>query len=150
VGKLLVVFDLDGTLINVESVVHLAQAKEWDEFHEATLRCPPYQQMVDYARFIQRLTQIDWIVATAKPEKFRHRTVNWLSVHGLMPEALLMRSDHDYRPSPELKLDMVRSYVGGEENWKSSILFAVEDRDKMVDAWRGAGVPCLQCAPSLY
>lgn len=146
--KVYVVFDLDGTLINIDSVVHLAQSKEWEAFADATMDCPPFPQMVEYARFIQRMKTIDWIVCTAKPERLRQRTLNWLSMQGLVPDMLLMRPAHDFRPSAELKLSLVKEALGNE--WLSKILFAVEDRDKVVDAWRAAGVSCLQCAPSLY
>jgi hypothetical protein len=141
-----VVFDLDGTLINIESVAHFAADKDWEAFADATLDCPSYPDMVKFALICQR--QMDIIVCTAKPERLRSRVVNWLSINGILPDALLMRPHHDYRSSPELKLALVSEYLG--ENWKDQILFAVEDRDKMTDAWRAAGVSCLQCAPSLY
>ena len=145
-APLYVVFDLDGTLINIESAAHLAADKEWDAFHEATMDCPPYERMVQFALICQR--QVDIIICTAKPEKLRARTLNWLSMRGILPDALLMRPNHDYRPSTTLKLELLEDYLG--DDWKQQILFTVEDRDKMVDAWRAAGIQCLQCSPSLY
>lgn len=147
-GKQYVIFDLDGTLINIESVAHLAQAREWEEFADATMACPPFEAMTSYARSIQKLNTIGVIICTAKPERLRAKTLNWLSMQGIIPDALLMRPAHDYRSSPELKLALMEGHLG--DQWKRQILFAVEDRDKVVDAWRAAGVACLQCAPSLY
>jgi hypothetical protein len=145
-GPLYAVFDLDGTLINIESVAHFAADKEWDAFHEATLDCPPHDDMIRFALMCQRLC--DLIICTAKPIKLHDRALNWLSAHGILPDAMLMRPSHDYRPSAELKLDLIKEHLG--DDWKSQVLFTVEDRDKMVDAWRAAGATCLQCSPSLY
>jgi beta-phosphoglucomutase-like phosphatase (HAD superfamily) len=148
VGKKYVIFDLDGTLININSVTHHADAKDWEAFADATLDCPPFESMVEYARHIQQLKTIGLIVATAKPERLRARTLNWLSMQGIIPDALLMRPHKDFRPSAELKPALIQEFIG--EDWKPQVLFAIEDRDKVVDAWRALGVPCLQCAPSLY
>jgi FMN phosphatase YigB (HAD superfamily) len=145
-SPLYAVFDLDGTLINVESAAHLAADREWDAFHDATLDCPPYADMLIFALMAQRYADV--IVCTAKPERLRARVLNWLSMHGILPDALLMRPDKDFRPSPVLKLELMEEHLGPD--WKQQILFAVEDRDKMVDAWRAAGITCLQCSPSLY
>jgi phosphoserine phosphatase len=143
-----VIFDLDGTLININSISHLADAQEWEAFADASLDCPPFHEMVEYARHIQQLKTISTLVVTAKPERLRARTMNWLSMQGLIPEALLMRPHKDFRPSVELKPALLEEYLG--ENWKEQILFTVEDRDKVVNAWRALGIACLQCAPSLY
>jgi FMN phosphatase YigB (HAD superfamily) len=148
VGKKYVIFDLDGTLINISSVVHLADAKEWEEFADATLTCPPFPEMVEYARHIQQLKTVGLIVVTAKPERLRQRTLNWLSMQGIIADELLMRPNKDFRTSAELKPGLLQQHLGDE--WKGQILFAIEDRDKVVDAWRALGIACLQCAPSLY
>lgn len=145
-SPLYALFDLDGTLINIESVAHFAADRDWEAFADATLDCPAHPDMVKFVLMMQR--QCDIIIVTAKPVRLHDRTINWLSMNGILPDALLMRPHHDYRSSPELKLALIKEHLGDE--WQSQILFAVEDRDKMVDAWRAAGITCLQCSPSLY
>ncbi len=146
--KKFVIFDLDGTLINVNSITHLADSQEWDAFHDASMDCPPFEAMVEYARHIQQLKTIGIIIVTAKSERLRARTMNWLSMQGIIPDVLLMRPNKDFRPSVELKPQLLQEQLG--EDWKDQVLFTIEDRDKVVDAWRALGVQCLQCAPSLY
>jgi phosphoglycolate phosphatase-like HAD superfamily hydrolase len=146
--KKYVIFDLDGTLININSITHLADAKEWEQFADESLSCPPFPEMVEYARHIQQLKNIGLIIVTAKPERLRARTFNWLSVNGIIPDALLMRPHKDFRTSVELKPALLTEHLG--DDWKQQVLFTVEDRDKVVDAWRAIGITCLQCAPSLY
>lgn len=146
-----IVFDLDGTLINIDSCVHLMHDQQFEEFADATLKCPPIESMVSFARYCQLMG--DLLIVTAKPERLHAASMNWLSMQGLQPEAILMRPKHDYRSSPELKLAQLQEYIdpaGRLPRWQDTIMFAVEDRDKMVDAYRAAGITCLQCAPSLY
>lgn len=145
---MLVVFDLDGTLINIDSIVHFADQEDWDGFADASMDCPDYPAMVAFAKIIQRMPDIDWIIVTTKPERLRARTVNWLSMRGLQPEAMLMRPQHDYSPTVDLKPQLMADMYG--EEWRSKVLFAIDDRTKMVDAWRALGVMCMQCAPTLY
>ena len=140
-----VIFDLDGTLINIDGITHLFG--EWEEFADATMLCPPIENMIKFARLCQKFADL-WVV-TAKPIRLRERTVNWLSVNGIHPDLMLMRPSHNFLSSPDLKLTLLDDYFG-MAHWKQQVLFAVEDRDKMVDAWRRAGITCLQCAPSLY
>lgn len=137
-------FDLDGTLININSITHLIG--QWDEFHEASMKCPPHINMVEFAMRMQLCAEV--IIVTGKPVEFYQRTVDWLRLHGIMPDSILMRKPLDTRSDAELKIDGIAKHFG--VNWKDHILFAVEDRDKMVEAWRAQGITCLQCAPSLY
>ena len=59
---------------------------------------------------------------------------------GLGRRFVLLRPDGDSTPDQDLKRDWLRGYG------KERILFAVDDRQKVVDMWRAEGVVCLQCA----
>ena len=139
-----VIFDLDGTLINVNSITHLIG--DWEQFHMESLRCPPHEKMVEFARRMQCCC--DLIISTGKPEAYYQRAVDYLSVLGIQPEAIIMRPALNTESDAQLKLRKLEEYLGAD--WRDQVLFAVDDRDKMVEAWRAAGVTCLQCAPSLY
>lgn len=139
-----VLFDLDGTLINVNSIAHLIG--DWDAFAEASVTCPPAEAMCDFARQMQRIGEM--IIVTGKSEAYRHRVIDWLAMQGIMPDLLLMRPLLNSESDITLKIRMVEIAMGAD--WSAQVLFAVEDRDKMVEAWRAAGITCLQCAPSLY
>lgn len=139
-----ILFDLDGTLINVNSITHLIG--QWEDFAEATLTCPPHERMVEYARLCQGVAEI--IVVTGKHERFYPRVLDWLALQGIIPEVVLMRPNLNSESDATLKPRLIEQYLG--ERWRDQVLFAVEDRDKMVEAWRALDVICLQCAPSLY
>lgn len=139
-----VLFDLDGTLINVNPIVHLIG--QWEEFAEASLKCPPATRMVEFALHCQRFSDI--IVVTGKSEVYQQRVADYLSLLGILPEAILMRPKSSMDSDAILKPRLIEQYLGAD--WRDQVLFAVEDRDKMVEAWRALDITCLQCAPSLY
>lgn len=138
-----ILFDFDGTLIDLDPITHLWG--DWDAFHVASFDCPPREGVVEFARRCQLMCHT--AVVTGKPERYRTKMVNWLSFHGLLPDELLMRPDHSMQPDAELKPALLIDWLGPD--WKERIIAVVEDRDKMVDAWRAEGVTCLQAAPCI-
>jgi hypothetical protein len=137
----IVVLDFDGTLCNTDPIIHLWG--DWDAFHAAAFDCPARLGVVELARRLQTVCRV--IVVTGKPEKYRAKMLNWLSVQGIIPDALLMRPMGNDMSDAQLKPQLVIEYQGNLIN----ILCAIEDRDKMVDAWRALGVTCLQAAPCI-
>lgn len=142
--KPIVIFDLDGTLININSIAELIG--DWDEFHAASLKCPANEPILEFAKRCQIFSHL--IVVTGKPESFRRGVEGWLSFRGLLPEAVLMRPTMSSDSDAQLKPMLMEKEFGPD--WKSRVMFAVEDRDKMTNAWRAEGITCLQCAESLY
>lgn len=138
-------FDLDGTLINISPIQHLLG--DWEEFHRESFRCYANEPMVDFAKLCQKMG-LTILIVTGKPSGFINHVEGWLSTRGILPEAILMRGPLNSMSDAELKPHLVEAMLG--EGWRDRILFAVEDRDKMVNAWRAEGIMCLQCAESLY
>lgn len=139
----IIIWDFDGTLVDCDPIAHLWG--DWDEFHLATFDCPPRHQMIELARRCQLICLN--VVVTGKPERYRAKMTNWLSFHGLQPDELLMRPDNSTMSDAELKPELMFDWAGPD--WKDKVICAIEDRDKMVDAWRAEGVLCLQAAPCL-
>jgi hypothetical protein len=138
-----IAFDFDGTLIDLDPIAHLWG--DWDSFHGASFDCPAREMVVEFARRCQLIAKT--VVITGKPERYRAKLVGWLALHGLQPDELLMRPDHVTMPDAELKPALLFDLLG--PNWKDKLIAVVEDRDKMVDAWRKEGVLCLQAAPCI-
>lgn len=139
----LVILDFDGTLCDTDLIGHLMG--DWDAFHPATFDCPPRVGVLELAKRLQLIARI--AVVTGKPERFRAKMQNWLSFHGIIPDVILMRPDHSSMPDAELKPALLFEWAGPD--WKAATICAIEDRDKMVDAWRAEGVTCLQAAPCM-
>lgn len=137
------VFDFDGTLADLDAITHLYG--DWDAFHNASFDCPERIGVITLARRLQLVSMI--IVVTGKPEAFRRKMENWLSMKGIIPEAILMRPAGCFTSDMDLKPDLMAEHLGPE--WKERIIGVFEDRDKMIDRWRLEGVTCFGAAPCL-
>lgn len=140
----LVLFDFDGTLTDVSGFSHLIP--DWDAFHEAALNAPPSPRIVEFARKMTTVAKV--VVITGKPRFYQPAVIEWLWEQDIEAETVLMRPNGSDMSDADLKIELMVREFGPD--WKDRVLFAVEDRDKMVDGWRKEGVTCLQCAASLY
>lgn len=139
--KDIVIFDLDGTLANHEHRLHLIDKapKDWDEFIEESKNDKLNLPVVG---FFYSVGDSNWpnfevAIVTARPERHRDITVEWLQRNRLYPHALLMRDNNDFRPDWEVKEDILLNNIG-----RQRVLFAVEDRKCCVDMYRRNGVFC--------
>lgn len=138
-----IVFDLDGTLANIDHRLHHVRGpgpKNWPEFHAACV------QDVAITPMVQLFKSLDYqnhriSIWTGRPESHREETVDWLRLHNMHPSnGLFMRKAGDYRPDTEVKLEWYTA-----ASMKPQLVF--EDRTRMVELWRSLGVVCCQVAP---
>lgn len=145
-----IIVDLDGTLCDCSHRVHLAQAKQWEEFHAGI---PNDRTIAPTVIVVEKMAEThNVLLCTGRNEANRKATNDWLQAKmlGSMADVLLMRPDNDHRPDHELKLQLVYDYFGGKQNALDSVLVVLDDRDKVVEAWRDAGFTCWQVAAGSY
>jgi hypothetical protein len=136
-----VVIDLDGTLADVRHRLPLIQrdAPDYDAFFAAV----GGDDLHDWCRSLMVALADDYrvVIVSGRPERTRAATEEWLKRHDVPYHELhLVRSERElYTPDQELKRRWLKSY--GVER----ILFAVDDRQKVVNMWRDEGIVCLQC-----
>ena len=145
-----IVVDLDGTLCDCSHRVHWAQAKQWDEFHAGIPEDKPHDDVVTLVSLASRNYEV--LICTGRNEAHRKATTEWLKRHGLAEVVtdILMRPDNDRSPDHELKLRLVYDFFGGRDNALNSVLLVLDDRDKVVEAWRDAGFKCWQVQQGSY
>lgn len=147
-----IVLDLDGTICDCSHRVHWAQAKQWDEFHAGIPDDKPYEDAMAFIDAISYDNNYNMLVCTGRDEQHRAATERWFRQEGIDKyfEALLMRPDGDRSPDHELKLKLVDEYFGSREEALRQVLLVLDDRDKVVEAWRNAGFRCWQVAVGNY
>jgi len=145
-----IVVDLDGTLCDCSHRVHWAQAKKWDEFHAGIPEDKPHDDVVALVSLASQNYEV--LVCTGRNEAHRKATIEWIRHHGLeeVVTDVLMRPDNDRSPDHELKIRLVCEYFGGMDNALKSVLLVLDDRDKVVEAWRDAGFKCWQVQQGSY
>jgi hypothetical protein len=148
-SPLVVVVDLDGTLCNSGHRDHLAQAGQWDEFHALLMDDEPWQ---DVQLLVKTLSFTNMVVIglTGRNERYRNATMGWLACHDIRPDRLLMRPDDSYLSDHELKPALLADYLLSSGLSQQDVWFILEDRDKVVEAWRNAGYNCWQVRPGGY
>ena len=145
-----IVIDMDGTLCDCSHRVHLAAAGQWDEFHSLLMDDPVMPDVK--ALLWMAPMQCETIICTGRNESFRYLTLEWLEKHNLSSyiDHIIMRPDGDFRPDHELKPALLEDHFGSKEAVLEQVAFVIDDRDKVVEAWRQYGLPCWQCRNGNY
>ena len=141
-----VIFDLDGTLCDVQHRLHLLPKKDthnhedYYAFHELA-----HKDKMNYA-----VASILWmsksfgykiILVTCRDDKYRKQTENWLDIHNIKFDKLFMRIQNNYMSDAEYKEYIYSAYIQLYYN----VLFVIDDRKGVVAKWRELGLFCLQC-----
>jgi phosphoglycolate phosphatase-like HAD superfamily hydrolase len=138
-----IVFDLDGTLANLEHRLPLIKnkPKDWPGFFRACVMDKPIPHMCAvYRALFMAGHQIE--IWSGRSDVVRKETEAWLERHGLQGyTALRMRQDGDYRADNIVKAEWLAEL--GKDNWPAIVF---DDRDRVVAMWRSHGIPCCQVA----
>ena len=138
-----IIFDLDGTLCNVEHRLHLLP--DFDAFHTAcvddTLNRP-------IAELFWAMKQRGWfmIIVTGRDDNFRIETHKWLYKNHIQYDVLIMRPHGNHRSDVTLKEKIYLTEIKPFYD----VSFCVDDRKGVTAKWRELGVVCLQCKEGNY
>lgn len=133
----LAVFDIDGVVADVRHRVHHLEGRHrsWNGFFRAAGRDPLLAEGAALVADLRREHQIVWL--TGRPEWLRAVTTDWLRGHGLPADELHLRPEHDYRPAPRYKLDVLHRLS------PRGIAAVIDDDDEVVRAALDAGFPAV-------
>lgn len=140
------VFDIDGTLADCSHRLHLIQQvpKDWRAFFAKCGNDAPIAHMVRLAYSLAR--EEDILFVSGRSDECRPQTLEWLRRHlfeTIGTDDLYMRREGDHRDDDIIKLELL-SHLRAR-GWEPLMVF--DDRKRVVDAWRSAGIPCAQVAP---
>jgi phosphoglycolate phosphatase-like HAD superfamily hydrolase len=132
-----VIFDVDGTLANVDPYIHLVRGsnKDYDAFHEASIDALPNFELVEMLNQAF-FDQMHIIVVTSRMDKWRGLTSYWLAKNDIGHHALYMRGDDDFRSDYEVKKDILLKI---KKHW--NITHAVDDNPSVLKLWFEYGIP---------
>ena len=142
--KKTIIFDVDGTIADVEHRRHFVSgdSKDWKAFREATVDDKPVQWVCDIAkRFIAQGDNVAFFSARNESEReiTEQQIADWI---GDGHKGLFLRPDGDFRCDAEFKSELADKFeeVGG----KIDMVF--DDRNKVVEMWRNREVNVIQVA----
>ena len=138
-----VIVDIDGTLANCEHRRHfiLKMPKDWKSFHvgcgQDTVNGWCRTIVLQFKRIGYKILLVSGRIA-----ENRTVTMDWLYLNNIPHDRLLMRKPNDFRDDQIVKREIYEDEIKG----KYEVLFAVDDRKRIVEMWREVGLVCLQCA----
>lgn len=156
-----IICDIDGTISdyskrkhwlaplnggNREQEIHGATGVNWEKFNQEAIHDAPIEEVIKIVRWAKNASNTKIILLTGRNDKYRRTTLDWLNLHRIPHDRLLMRKYGDWRADVEVKTELfLKNIVDAYE-----VLFALEDRDKVVEMWRNLGIRCLQVAKGEY
>jgi hydroxymethylpyrimidine pyrophosphatase-like HAD family hydrolase len=142
-----VIFDIDGTIANIEHRRHWVahKPKNWAAFNRGMANDTVHEDIVWMLKTLHSAGCII-LIASGRGEEQREITENWLNtvagIEGLYSH-LYMRKAKDYRADNIVKSEILdQMHVDG---YKPYMWF--DDRNQVVNEIRGRGIRCLQVAP---
>ena len=131
---------MDGTLCDVTTIRHhvLSRKKNYDAFHYLSVYCPPIDWVADMARRARK-NGLLIIVVTARMDKWRPLTVNWMDHNDIPWDALHMRRTGDLRSDRLVKEEILADL----QRWYD-IRFAVDDNPAILEMWKDNGIDAIE------
>jgi len=139
--NLIYIFDLDGTLANINHRRHFVEDgnHDWENFYKECIHDTPN---IDVLRLFNILSQeYDCIIFSGRCDSVREETEEWLRKYFIIPRGgLYMRKKGDNTPDEILKKNWIKEFP------KDRVAGIFDDRNKVVKMWRDEGYTCFQVA----
>lgn len=141
------IFDIDGTIADGSHRIHHIQRtdggpKDWPAYFAACGSDEPIRHILLVAYALNSAGH-KIVLVSGRSAVVVKETEEWLRWWLPIYDLLLMRPVDDHRDDDVLKIEMLGQIrAAGYEP-----IMAFDDRTRVVNAWRAAGVPCAQVAP---
>ena len=137
------IFDIDGTIADCTNRLHhiQKQPKDWTAFFAGVIHDKPIPHMINLIKLCAAYSAV--ILVSGRSDECREDTVTWIEgeVYGY-EFPLYMRRAGDHRDDDVIKMELLAQLRA--DGFEPIMVF--DDRKRVVDAWRAAGVPCAQVA----
>tara|TARA_R110001606_G_scaffold373760_1_gene531258 strand:+ start:1560 stop:2030 length:471 start_codon:yes stop_codon:yes gene_type:complete len=151
-----IIFDLDGTLADIENRRKLAVKAngkmDWDIFFSTKLveTDEPKQSVIEMANVLKDAGH-KIAILSGRSKATKQVTTEWLRFHGVPWDVIKLRpTSHPWKFMPDDKLKKGWLDDLWPDDKKDSIVCVFDDRDKVVQMWRENGLDCFQVAPGNF
>jgi hypothetical protein len=148
--KEVVIMDLDGTLALIdERRAHAVKSNgklDYKKFHDPDniKMDKPNWPVIDIARMFKQ-ANFHIFIFSGRSDQCKAETIKWLAKYQVPYSKLRMRPHKTLGFVPDEKLK--RIFLEEAPFGLDQIHCVIDDRQKVVDMWRGLGLTCLQVAP---
>ena len=139
------IFDIDGTIAEnshrAHHIVNPEGKRDWDAWYGALGDDSPIAETFTLMNHLHA-AGVPIVLVSGRGAEYRAETEEWLMKHDVPYAALYMRREGDRRNDDIIKLELL---VELQEDGFDPIM-AFDDRNRVVKAWRSAGIVCAQVA----
>lgn len=145
--KDIVICDLDGTLANDAHRSYLIKTsnpdrdENWDKYFDLCGHDTPIYEVCNLVRRLNSYYDIH--IFSGRSDRVKIQTELWLSKHMVPYDTIKMRPWDSREQDHIMKIEWANPI-------RDRVAFILEDRQRVVDAWREAGYTCLQVAPGNF
>ena len=138
----LYVFDLDGTLANIDHRLNLIKCErpDWPSFYRSCVSDSPKHWVISLLDMCKQRGEI--LILSGRSDEVEGYTRDWLQQHSIMYDYLAMRPAGNSQADHILKKKMMEDFLRDKD---FEVQFIVDDRQRVVDMWRKNGFNVLQC-----
>lgn len=129
-----VIFDIDGTLMDESHRKHLRESGDWDTYFSKCDLDVPIQKMVDLTKEYKSKGYEIWLMS-GRSETCKDKTIQSLNEHGVCFDCINLRGSDVFVPDYVLKPAWVSKYVGIER-----VDAVYDDTDKVIEGFRSKGL----------
>ena len=142
-----VIFDVDGTLMNIEHRRHhvMNKPKNWKAFNDETVNDTPHHDIVEMAIMLKNAGN-RIIISSGRVQAQKEITIKQLHDAGVMFDAIYLRATGDNRADNLVKSDMLDQMRA--DGFDPKVAF--DDRDSVCKLWRERGLRCFQVAAGAF
>ena len=147
------IFDMDGTIVNIDSIYTIlnemmAQDPQglylmFKEYHEKALDCPPNQEVVQM--LLDAKKDFDILIVTARGEEYKAETSLWLEKNNIPYDALFMRPAGSLESDANIKNTI---YLNILNDW--DVEHAVDDNPDIIKLWGDYNIPTTKYSSQLH
>jgi len=98
------------------------------------------------AGFNAETDNIQILVVSGRDGSCRKETEDWLDTHKVPHDAIFMRPANDFRKDSLIKKEIYENDIKGKYN----VIMVYDDRNQVVEVWRGLGLKCAQVEPGEF
>jgi uncharacterized HAD superfamily protein len=113
----------------------------WDDYFAECLSDEVNEPVVEILRALSKKYEIR--ILSGRSAAVEEKTIEWLRKHDVPYDIIKLRPVDNRVDDHVLKVSWVKGF-------ERDILFVLEDRQRVVDAWRREGFTCLQVAPGNF
>lgn len=129
-----VVFDIDGTLMDENHRSHLREAKRWEEYFLACDLDVPIRHIVELTHEYHEKGYEVWLMS-GRSDSCEQKTLESMKNHGVYFDRIKLRSKDNFMPDHILKPAWIGKYIGLE---RVEVLY--DDTDKVIEGFRKKGL----------